>query len=509
MLWDMEKRRLEIYIDGKLASEKIRTNGEAESDPVWHGAPWSVALPDNAAFSVIKHPDEGGRSASRMDEFYIYDRALSAERIAANMKASMGKTATPIIVPAGRSFHDSLTVKLTGHWGGVTHRYTLDGAEPGERSSEYTGPITIAKTTTIKVRSFMDGFTPSDVATAELKSLGPDRRKPTVRRVLAVNDPKTVLVIFDKDVDRATAEDTKNYSLGGKVHLARANLGKHGRTVTLTASAPLPAGAQRISIKGIKDTSPAANVMAEVTGKTFELRHLPGLVSWWTFDVLDGPFLKDIGPARIDGTAYHEVNVRKAVRVPGRSGKALYLRDPKDFADLTKYVDEPDSTNLDDKSVDQKSPLNTDAGTVCLWLKAPPRKDGSRNVLNKTYAYTISIYRNCLMVSGNGWRSKPGDPALTIADDKWHHVALVFENKAKDGAKLYIDGELKTAVTPRFLRHVQTRVQLCAPVGWGGGLVNLDAAIDEVMFFNRKLSDAEVGQLHKTGFLSPPAGPAK
>ena len=504
VVWDTEKRKLEIHIDGKLASEKVRANGKPAGDEAWYGVPWSVAYPDNASFMVIMHPDEGGRSATRRDEFYIYNRAMSPKEIQANMRSSMGKVATHIIEPGGTSFHDSLAVAVRSHWGGVTHRYTLDGAEPDEKSPEYKGPITIDKTATVKVRSFMDGFEPSAVASAQFKSLGPDRARPKVSRVLAFNDPKTVLVIFDKDVQRASAEDVKNYALDGEVQVTAAKLGSRRRVVTLKTSAPLGAGRRRISIKGVKDTSKSANAMEPADALAFELKALPGLVAWWPFDVLDGPLLKDLGPLGIEGTAYRQVNIRKAVRVEGRSGEALYLRGPGDFADLTKYAKEPDSTNLDDKSVDQKSRLNTDEGSASFWLKAPPKPRGRRDVLYKKYAYTVSIYRDCLMVSGNGWRSRSGDKALTVADGKWHHVVLVFKNRAKNGAKLYIDGELKLAVTPRFLRHVHTRLQICSPVGWGGGLVNMDAAIDELMFFDRQLSEAEIGRLFKTGFLAPP-----
>ena len=56
---------------------------------------------------------------------------------------------------------------------------------------------------------------------------------------------------------------------------------------------------------------------------------------------------------------------------------------------------------------------------------------------------------------------------------------------------------------------MQTRLQICSPVGWGGGLINMDGAIDEMMFFDRQLSEAEIRRLFKTGFLSPPPGEAK
>ena len=501
VVWDMDARRLEIWIDGKKRSDAVRMNGKPAPDEPWYGVPWSCALPDNAAFSVVQHRDEGGRSLTRRDEFKVYNRAFDEKEIAADRKASMSNVVTPIILPERREFHDALTVSVKSHWGGATHRYTLDNTPPTEKSPEYKAPIVFDKTTTLKVRSYLEGFKPSDVATAQFKSLGPDKTKPKVARVLAFNDPNTILVIFDKDVDKATAEDVKNYGFEGKNDIVEAKLGKHRRVVRLKALRGLSPRKVPLSIHGVKDASKSGNVMDATLG-TVELKHLPGLTAWWSFDALDGAALKDLGPLGIDGTAYHDVNIPKAVRVEGRAGKALYIGRQCDVAVLTKFAKDPGGTNLDDKSVDRKSPLNVDNGSVSLWVNVKPRPRGGGTILNKTYAYTLRIYRNCLMVSGNGWRSKAADPKMKIADGKWHHVVLTFENKVKDGAKVYIDGELKTAITPRFLRHVGTRLQLCAPVGWGGGLIYLDGAIDEVMFFGRVLSDAAVKELFKTGWLS-------
>jgi len=498
VVWDMDARRLEIWIDGKKANDAIRANGEPMGGEPWYGAPWSCALPDNAAFSVVMHPDEGGYSLTRRDEFCVYNRAFDGKQIAADMRASMSKVVTPIILPEPRAFHDSTAVTVKSHWGGVIHRYTLDGKDPAETSAELTKPIVIDKTTTVKVRSFREGYEPSSVAAAEFTSLGPDTMKPRVVRALSVNDLNTVLVVFDKDVDKATAEEVKNYSFG-KTPITEAALDTQRRVVRLKLADPTVEGAT-FTVRGVKDASKSANVMDDATVPV-EARRLPGLVAWWSFDVLDGPALADFGPLAVTGTAYHDVSIPKAVRVEGRHGKALYLGAGRDFADLSKYAKDLGGTNLDDKSVDRTCPLGTDEGTVALWVKAKPQPRGGRLILSKTYAYNINIYRNTLLVGGQGWRTKAADPKMKIVDGKWHHVALTFQNKVKDGAKVYIDGELKAAATPRFLRHVQTRLQLGAPVGWGGGRVDLDGSIDEVMFFGRVLSDAEVRSLHRTGEL--------
>ena len=47
-------------------------------------------------------------------------------------------------------------------------RYTLDGSEPTETSTEYTVPFTISETTTVKAKVFSDRFFDSNVASATL-----------------------------------------------------------------------------------------------------------------------------------------------------------------------------------------------------------------------------------------------------------------------------------------------------------------------------------------------------
>jgi len=49
---------------------------------------------------------------------------------------------------------------------GSTVTYTLDGSEPTPSSNSYTGPMTIAKTTILRVRAFSAGALPSDISSA-------------------------------------------------------------------------------------------------------------------------------------------------------------------------------------------------------------------------------------------------------------------------------------------------------------------------------------------------------
>jgi len=55
----------------------------------------------------------------------------------------------------------------------ATIRYTLDGSAPSQSSAEYTAPIELAATTTVKARAYAEGKTPSAVATATYTYVDP------------------------------------------------------------------------------------------------------------------------------------------------------------------------------------------------------------------------------------------------------------------------------------------------------------------------------------------------
>lgn len=76
------------------------------------------------------------------------------------------KVATPKFDPAPGEFQGMIWVSISCATPEATIRYTTDGNKPTEKSPQYTEPILIARTTTLKARAFKSGLSPSDVATA-------------------------------------------------------------------------------------------------------------------------------------------------------------------------------------------------------------------------------------------------------------------------------------------------------------------------------------------------------
>ena len=63
------------------------------------------------------------------------------------------------------SYNGSIQLEMNTAAGGKI-RYSLDGSEPDQNSTEYTAPIEITESKVVKARTYKDGFGPSDITTA-------------------------------------------------------------------------------------------------------------------------------------------------------------------------------------------------------------------------------------------------------------------------------------------------------------------------------------------------------
>ena len=82
---------------------------------------------------------------------------------AANGTGMIGYADEPKIMTAGGAFENpqSVTIEVPE---GCSVTYTTDGTDPTESSSKYSGPISISKTTPLRVRAFKSGYSGSDIA---------------------------------------------------------------------------------------------------------------------------------------------------------------------------------------------------------------------------------------------------------------------------------------------------------------------------------------------------------
>ena len=70
---------------------------------------------------------------------------------------------TPVITPNGGTYYNAFDATISCATDNAVIRYTLDGTEPTETSSEYSAPISINTTTTLKAKAWKEGYTPSFV----------------------------------------------------------------------------------------------------------------------------------------------------------------------------------------------------------------------------------------------------------------------------------------------------------------------------------------------------------
>jgi hypothetical protein len=489
LVWDMEARRLEIYLDGQKASDQVNCNGSPSTDTVWYGVPWDLVMTNNDMLGIVQASAEGGRSSTMRDEYYVYNKALSLQEIQDNMQKSMGKVVTPIIFPGDSSFSDSLRVEIKSHWSNPTHRYTTDGNDPSTSSSAYTQPLVITANTTLKVRSFLQGYSQSDVAAATFTYLGMDTQKPKVSGVTSINTANQIMVFFDKVVDKTTAETASNYTVDNGINITAAALDYDGQTVRLTTSAALDTSVQyNITVKNVKDMSKSSNVMDDLVDQTFKPKTLDGLIGFWTFDVLPHERVKDLSPTKMDGYILDKQEVNYgAGRVQGYRGKGYYF-DYDDMVDVTDWVTEGITVNQD-------AAHNLDSGTIAMWFKANP-KSGSSDLIYKEYAYEVYYWNSNIYINCGGHHTT----GVRVADGSWHHLVWTFKRGLSNGGNLYLDGTLRYTHNVGFLNNWMNGLAFGAGGGgYGNGTYNgMKGHLDEIMLFDRALSWPEVMRLRGT-----------
>lgn len=77
-----------------------------------------------------------------------------------------GNVAEPTFSPPSGIYNSTQYVSLYTTTPGATIHYTTDGREPNEYCTEYTQPIEVSHTATIKARAYRSGWTPSDIVSS-------------------------------------------------------------------------------------------------------------------------------------------------------------------------------------------------------------------------------------------------------------------------------------------------------------------------------------------------------
>jgi hypothetical protein len=104
------------------------------------------------------------------------------------------------------------------------------------------------------------------------------------------------------------------------------------------------------------------------------------------------------------------------------------------------------------------------------------------------YNFPTSVYNNT---------------GVKVCDNKWHNIALSFNNSVVNGSNVYIDGQLKLTLT------------LSTPASGGGGngigiasafynsyWTGFTGSIDDVMLFTDVLAQDKIQEIYAKGLVS-------
>ena len=187
--------------------------------------------------------------------------------MAAPVKAATTAPAMPVVDgPYNDAVHVALEHPLYWHDGGM--HYTTDGSDPTAESPTYEGPLFVNQPTTIKARQFDAAGHGGPVMVQKVDV--DDRTPPKVRLAQSLSTQAEVRVTFSEPVTKESAETVANYTFEPPLKLTGAQLQADGQSVLLdlaaapSASAAKPAE-ERLTVAGVKDTSPAGNAMAAAT----------------------------------------------------------------------------------------------------------------------------------------------------------------------------------------------------------------------------------------------------
>ncbi len=204
----------------------------------------------------------------------------------------------------------------------------------------------------------------------------------------------------------------------------------------------------------------------------------PGLIGHWKFDEAQGFAAVDSS-----GNAYHGTLYSGVSRVPGRSGGAVSLDGVDD------YIEVP-----------HRPALNAFPVTMSAWVRTS--STGLAGLLNKYIPSSFNGYQ--MFVNGGNlcaWYFRDGSnnvwdgsgctmPVSGIADNTWHHIAVVMDNT---GGRLYVDGVQRASQAWKGNPGVATtsvglsigRYPAVARPYFGG-------QVDDVRLYGRALSASEI-----------------
>jgi hypothetical protein len=220
--------------------------------------------------------------------------------------------------------------------------------------------------------------------------------------------------------------------------------------------------------------------------------NLSGLVLYLTFDEGSGNIVYDYSGNGNNGTLYNGSNICSnppnsgcPTWVDGKFGKALR------FDGVDDYVSVPDSPILNPSTV-----------TLCTWVKIFNYSTAYQSIVNKglgggtRYQLRIQPYPyNKFEVSiGNGSNYTMVSSLTTVNLNTWYFVAATADGST---VKIYVNGRVENSKSQ--IAPITSVNQFLVVGARDDNKQWLNGTIDEVMIFNRSLTDDEIKFLYQEG----------
>ncbi|HEX29743.1 TPA: LamG domain-containing protein [Candidatus Poribacteria bacterium] len=204
-----------------------------------------------------------------------------------------------------------------------------------------------------------------------------------------------------------------------------------------------------------------------------------GLVGYWPMDEGNGDKVKDVSGNGHDGTA------KNTKWVDGKYGKAL------EFNGVDSIVDIPYSQEMTPK----------EGATIAAWVF--PTDTTRSCIFGQFEGYGMALFTGLKLKSviwGDDWVSD-----VTIPVEQWSHVAMTWDVKSGN-RRMFLNGKLVdekggAKPIPNVQNHFGIGLWVGWPAAWGDDMFK--GIIDEVRFWNRVLSEGEIGQATQPAAVEP------
>jgi hypothetical protein len=209
------------------------------SKPAWFGnLDWPPFDPNNAATQDVTRIPAGYRYENGNEDY-------------------LGGVATPQFSPAPGTFPSAQTVTATCGTPDAELYYTIDGSDPDESDTPYTGPVTLPGTTTVfKVRAYKTGLDPSSVqsGTYTIGEAPAAPAAPTSFNAVPASSTQINLTWVDESDDETGFKVQQYSGSWTTIHTTAANVQSYSVT-GLTPSTPY--NFRVIATNGTGDSTPS------------------------------------------------------------------------------------------------------------------------------------------------------------------------------------------------------------------------------------------------------------